>query len=272
MTAAVDWTGPRRQPCPACDRGPHDRALSITANPDGSSIAHCFRCGLVETTRGESRPGQVKSRPAVPLKNETLSEHGRELWRACRPVSGPARAYLEARACAIPPADGALRWHAELEHKPSGYRGAALVALVSEAATGRPLTLHRTWIRPDGTKAAVLPPRMLLGGHRKAGGVIRLWPDDAVSVALGVAEGIETALSLAHAAAPCWAAVDAGNLAALPVLPGIETLTIGADNDPAGRQAARRCATRWARAGRAVYVVTAPGALADLNDLAQEVA
>ena len=85
-------------------------------------------------------------------------------------------------------------------------------------------------------------------------------------------EVIETALSLAHAAAPCWAAVDAGNLAALPVLPGIETLTIGADNDPAGRQAARRCATRWARAGRAVYVVTAPGARADLNDLAREVA
>ena len=98
----------------------------------------------------------------------------------------------------------------------------------------------------------------------------------ATASASGTATG-STAYSLAqvaeHATAQsCWAAVDAGNLAALPVLPGIETLTIGADNDPAGRQAARRCATRWARAGRAVYVVTAPGARADLNDLAQEVA
>ena len=33
---------------------------------------------------------------------------------------------------------------------------------------------------------------MLCKGHRKAGGVIRLWPDDEVTDGLAVAEGIET--------------------------------------------------------------------------------
>jgi putative DNA primase/helicase len=79
--------------------------------------------------------------------------------------------------------------------------------------------------------------------------VCRLWPDDFVSHGLGVAEGIETALSLAHAYTPCWAAIDAGNLAALPVLAGVEVLVIAQDRDPAGEMAASDCADRWAAAG-----------------------
>jgi hypothetical protein len=38
------------------------------------------------------------------------------------------------------------------------------------------LTLHRTWVTATGDKANVEPPRLLLGKHRKAGGVIRLFP------------------------------------------------------------------------------------------------
>ena len=104
-------------------------------------------------------------------------------------------------------------------------------------------------MRADGTKADVDPPRLLLGGHRKQGGVIRLWPDEAVTTGLAIAEGIETALSLAHDYKPVWSVIDAGNLAAFPVLPGIETLIIGADHDEAGLKAAAACADRWAAAG-----------------------
>jgi putative DNA primase/helicase len=93
-----------------------------------------------------------------------------------------------------------------------------------------------------------------------------------VTLGLGIAEGIETALSLAHAYAPGWATLDAGNLAAFPVLSGIECLTIAVDNDPAGIRAADECAERWHAAGREVRLVMAPQAGADLNDLAQEAA
>jgi hypothetical protein len=264
----IDWQGPARQPCPACNKGPRDRALSVTRNPDGSAVAHCFRCEYAETTRGETRPGKAPIRPAAATKRETLSDYGRDLWRTCRPVSGAGLAYLQARGCVVPPADGDLRYHPALKHPVTGYTGPALVGLVTDAADGRAWrTLHRTWVRADGTKAPEAdPPRMLLGGHRKAGAVCRLWPDDCVNVGLGIGEGIETALSLAHGAAPVWAAIDAGNLADFPVLAGIECLTIAADRDPAGIKAARECATRWRAAGRRVRVVLPDADGADLND------
>jgi hypothetical protein len=133
------------------------------------------------------------------------------------------------------------------------------------------MTLHRTWIRADGSKAPVVPPRMLLGSHRKAGGVIRLWPDEEVTSGLGVAEGIETALSLAHAFTPVWACIDSGNLAALPVLAGIESLLIAADHDPAGLRAAEACGKRWAIAGREAWIVQSDAPGDDLNNMARAV-
>lgn len=217
------------------------------------------------------RPAQAVSRPVAAPLRESLADYGRDLWSACKPISGPAREYLEARACVIPPEDGDLRMHPALPH-PSGYVGPALVALVTDVVTREPLTLHRTWIRPDGLKAEVDPPRLLLGGHRKAGGCIRLWPDEAVSTSLAVAEGIESALSLAHAHQPVWSLIDAGNLAALPVLVGIECLLIGADHDNAGTKAARQCASRWHEAGARVYIVTPPQERTDLNNIAMEAA
>ena len=73
-----------------------------------------------------------------------------------------------------------------------------------------------------------------------------LWPSEAVTYSLGIAEGVESALALAQVHRPVWAAVDAGNLAAFPVLAGIETLLVAVDGDEAGRAAAATCADRWA--------------------------
>ncbi|CQR41705.1 conserved hypothetical protein [Thiomonas sp. CB3] len=86
---------------------------------------------------------------------------------------------------------------------------------------------------------------------------------------LGIAEGVETALSLAHADLPTWAAIDAGNLAALPVLRGVPELVIGVDADPAGEAAAKECSTRWLAAGRRVRLVRPDPGCGDLNDVAR---
>ncbi|SOY56031.1 DUF7146 domain-containing protein [Cupriavidus taiwanensis] len=267
-------TGNHRTTCPACGRGERDKTLGLTIEADGKGVAHCFRCAFTESYRPDcgARP-QAPARPRIKAvatqKHETLSDYGRELWSACKPLSGAAAAYLEARHCRIPPADGDLRFHPVLKH-PSGRTGPALVALITDAVTRLPLSLHRTWVQADGSKADVDPPRLLLGGHRKQGGVIRLWPDEAVTMGLGIAEGIETALSLAWAYTPVWACIDAGNLAAFPPLPGIEVLTIGADNDPAGTAAAQACAHRWADADAEVYVTRQTQN--DLNDILKEAA
>lgn len=268
MSAAIDWHGPSRQPCPSCGRNDRDKTLGVTVDA-GRGVAHCFRCSYVETLRDDRadiRPGKAIERPVGAPKHERLSEYGRELWNACSRLAGEALAYLLARDCVPPPDDGDLRWHPALKHPISGIAGPALVTLVTDAITGVPLTLHRSWVQANGKKAAVEPARMLLGGHRKAGGVIRLWPDEAVTTGLAVCEGIETALSMAHAYTPAWSCIDAGNLAALPVLAGIECLVIGADHDEAGLRAAQDCADRWAAAGVDVAVVAPKAARADWND------
>jgi hypothetical protein len=191
------------------------------------------------------------------------------LWRETVPLVGTVgEQYLRARGCVIPPADSDLRFHPELRH-PSGYRGPTLMALVTDARDCRPMSVHRTWIRPDGRKPDINLTRLLVAGHPKAGGVIRLWPNEAVTLGLCVAEGIETALAAAHAFTPVWACIDAGNLAAFAVLDGIEALTICADHDDAGMCAARACARRWAAAGCEVRIVMSdtPG-----HDMADEAA
>ena len=69
---------------------------------------------------------------------------------------------------------------------------------------------------------------------------------------------------------PVWATVDAGNMAAFPVLNGIETLTLFADNDlsGAGRKAAQECAERWREAGREAGIVMPELLGSDWNDVA----
>lgn len=269
----LSWThyegGSHRILCPACGRGDRDKTLGLTIEADGNGVAHCFRCAFTESYRPDrgarqQAPSKPHIKAAATQRHEVLSNYGHELWNACKPLSGVAVAYLEARRCCIPPTDGDLRCHPALKH-PTGYTGAALVGLITDAVTCQPLSLHRTWIRADGRKADIDPPRLLLGGHRKQGGAIRLWPNEAATMGLGIAEGIETALSLAWAHTPVWACIDAGNLAAFPVLPGIEVLTIGADNDAAGTAAASACAARWADDDREVYITKQTEN--DLNDM-----
>lgn len=261
--------GDHRLRCPECGRSDRDKTLGVTIKPDGGAVAHCFRCGFVGAHRD---PGQRKApsvaQRKIPEKAMNLSDWGMGFWHQCQTLSGVAVDYLNARNCVIPPVDSDLRWHPAVKH-PSGYTGPALVALVTDVHTRRAKSLHRTWINSDGTKAAS-PARLPLAGHELRNGVIRLWPDDAVTHGLGVAEGIETALSLAWAFKPVWALIDAGHLAKFSPLPGIESLVIACDNDPAGISAARKCGAMWADAG--VEVCMTRQELNDLNDVVREAA
>jgi putative DNA primase/helicase len=127
--------------------------------------------------------------------------------------------------------------------------------------------LHRTWITASGRNAPIESPRLLLAGHWKNGGVIRLWPDEDVKGRLGIAKGIETALVAADGFEPVWAAIDAENLGALPLLPAVKSLTIFVDDEDADRAAARLL-PRWAAAGRdLVFVLPEP----EDDDIADEV-
>lgn len=274
MTTFSDHeVGQHRLECTACGRGVKDKTLSVKIEADGSGVAHCFRCGYTESHHPDR--GAVRRTPTVKpaikpaiQQHKGLSDWGRELWAGTQELSGVAVKYLAARHCCLPPLYGDLRWHPALKH-PSGYVGAALVALITDVHSNEPLSLHRTWITATG-KADIDTPRLLLAHHSILNGCIRLTPNDEVNAVLGIAEGIETALSLAWAPLPVWATIDAGHMSKFPVLKGISTLVIARDKDPAGIAAATTCAARWVSAGTEVIVTNQ--SKNDLNDEVMEAA
>jgi hypothetical protein len=103
-------------------------------------------------------------------------------------------------------------------------------------------------------------------------GIIRLSPDDTVTSGLGLAEGVETGLAIMQRFGwrPVWSAASAGGIGRFPVLRGIEALTIFADQDSAGIEAARQCARQWQEAGREARILAPPQG--DFDDLAKAVA
>jgi putative DNA primase/helicase len=119
-----------------------------------------------------------------------------------------------------------IRWHEQL---------GAVIALMTDPLTGKATGVQRIFLNRDGTKRE----RKMLGRQ----GVIRLSPDDEVTLGLGICEGIEDGLDiLLMGWRPVWTATSCTAIANFPVLQGIECLTIFHDNDAPGTKAAHECA------------------------------
>ena len=125
-----------------------------------------------------------------------------------------------------------------------------------EGADG--FAVHRTYLRADGAgKAAIDPAKAMLGAV--AGGAVRLTQAQGPLV---VAEGIETALSLAsgllRGPATIWAALSTSGVRALCLPPEPGRLIIAPDGDAPGRAAANDLAERAQATGWAVSLLPAP--------------
>jgi putative DNA primase/helicase len=112
---------------------------------------------------------------------------------------------------------------------------------------GAPVTAHVTYLSPEGDKVNLgegMPSRKMLGpvgGHE--GVSVRLTPLPrvlALGGVLGIAEGLETALSasLLNLGMPVWAALNTALLSTFVPPDTIRKLIIFADNDVAGMKAA----------------------------------
>jgi hypothetical protein len=184
------------------------------------------------------------------------------------PLAGTiAETYLRSRGL-VAPATEDLLFHADLTYWDTRTGHPAMVAVV-RGRGGETIAIHRTYLAEDGSGKADLPkPRMMLG--RVGGGAVRLAPvgDDGV---VGIAEGIETALSVMQACPglPVWAALSAGNIEHPGLPPGIREVVILVDNDPtgAGLAAAERAAQRFHGEGRRVWTALPPRVGDDFNDL-----
>jgi hypothetical protein len=285
---------------------------------------HCFGCGAhgdvydwLEKQRGLSFPDAIRylggnqttaptppPRPAArtagpPPDGEALRKLAlaRRTWdEAVAPRGTLVEAYLAVRGVRLPDAD-VLRFHPRCPR--AGGVLPAMVALMTEPITDEFRGVHRTFLKSDGRgKADVHKPRMMLG----ATGIVQLADLHEIGVGLGLAEGIETALSVTQTIGwgPVWAAGSAGAIRAFPFMPQT-TLNIFSDGDTAGLNAARACSGRWVKAsandrtqrrvidanGRAIgdfdetnrgvkasaeVLIHAPPAGKDWNDVAREMA
>jgi putative DNA primase/helicase len=118
-----------------------------------------------------------------------------------------------------------------------------MLAMVTDA-TGKPATIHKTYISTDGEKAPVDKVRMFCAGAVPAGGAVRLAIPGPV---MGIAEGIETALAaMKMFGIPTWSALNAGGVERFE--PPVETkrLVVFGDNDAngTGQRAAYALAAR----------------------------
>ena len=245
--------------CRHCVRG--GDAIDLVRHIEGCSFKEAVAVlGGVDSARGRAAPA---ARSAA-NNDQSALDYAWRIWEQTADLGPEASAYFEGRGIDIDsvPEHGGLRWHTRCPWE----RGTkpCIVGRYTETLTGEPKGI---WRRPiDGGKPMTLGPM--------AGCVIQLWPDDAVEQGLVLGEGIETTLAAAtrieHRGTllqPAWAAGSAGNMAKLPVLAGIEALTILVDHDGsgAGQRAAEECAARW-EAFADVTLLTPTSLGADFND------
>jgi putative DNA primase/helicase len=176
--------------------------------------------------------------------------------------------YLAARGILISfetLAPGVLRFHPTCPMG-GGSSVPAMLARMNNIITGEFSGIHRTALSDDFSAKRVMPDnrpsRMVMGVAK--GSAVQLF---ACSKRLGIAEGVETALS-AHQIfkMPVWAATSAGGIRDFPVILGLEFLRIFADYDEVGLSAARMCKRRYKAAGIEVEIRYPPEPQSDWND------
>lgn len=274
-TSRTEWRFRTRGSLAICMVGPkrgmwRDHEAGVGGDPLGL-VSHLLRTGMRDAFAwamawlGQS-PVQVHPAAQVQQvhtldadknwsKNLAFSTWG----EAVAPENTPAEVYLRTRKLVLPEC-AALRFHPRAWRKNgNGPPGPAMVALMTTPNGNVPVGVHITYLQPDGMgKADGLSNKIMLGNT----GIIRLVDDAEVTMGLGLAEGIETALAIMQRTGwcPVWAATSAGAMAKFPVLGGIEALTLFADTDTngTGLQAAHTCAAWWAEAGRKVHIIRPP--------------
>lgn len=210
-------------------------------------------------------------RPARPTTDQDRADRALALWgEAHHPRETPVEAYLISRGLTLPgeAAGDVVRFHPSCPF--AGQRVPAMVALVRDIRTDRPVAIHRTALDGRGRKVTVDgKDRLALGPT--AGGAVKLTPDAHVETCLGIGEGIESTLSLRRlpefGPSPTWALIHAAGISTFPILAGIEALWIAVDHDLAGVRAAAACADRWQATGAETFRVRPCAEKSDLNDL-----
>jgi len=240
-------------------RGPragwgYDHATGESAGP--IDLIH-YATGLADKALFEeaARLAHMDVGPARRAPAHQSRDHTLEVARildGCQPLAGTvAETYLRSRRLQDP-ASPDLLFNPDLTDFDTRRGWYGIVAVVRDGAGEPTGGIHRTFLLDDGSAKAPPGKKML---NAVAGGSVRLaaLPEDGH---LGIAEGIETALSARMIfGVPTWAALSADGLRRWQWPQGVQRVTIFADAGDAGRQAAAALADRLNNANFANRIV-----------------
>lgn len=256
--------------CPAHE----DRTPSLSVSLGRRAILfHCFAgCPNEEVIAALGRQG-VRARELFDGSGEALPESPRQegadrnacqLWRAAGALRGsPAEAYLAKRGLTLHSAD--LRFHPET---PLGPRAAVrfLPAMLAAVRTDLGvIAVHRTFLNAATNRLAGFDrPKRALGSLQH--GAVRLATPRGGS--LGLAEGIETALSAAQLfGVPCWATLGTERFGLVTIPESVRELYLFLDNDAGGDVAEGRAREAYACEGRRIAAMRPRAFDEDWNDV-----
>lgn len=271
--------------CPVC--GGRDRFRFD--DKEGRGTFYCSHCGsgdgfkLLGLLKGwtfreaakqiESVVGTIQaSAPASKPNDADKLVICRRMWgESLTVVPGDPVALYLARRCGVESVSPVIRFHPRLAYRHddgSVTHHPAMISRVQDVA-GTGCAIHRTYLTDAGEKAS-LDPSKKVTGSLPAGAAVRLFPP---CECIGVAEGIETALSaFALFGVPTWAAVTAGGLERWMSPDGTRRVIVFADNDTSGtgQAAAWVLAKRLIASGIETEVRIPSQAGTDWNDIHRE--
>jgi putative DNA primase/helicase len=199
--------------------------------------------------------------PVGDIEELRQREKMKAVWEASGSprIGGPVDGYLEARV-------GCL-WPSQAIREGIYGRSPVMVCKIVDHAGERAVNLHLTMLTDDGQKANLDVAKRVMKGKLPDGCAIRLGPEKAV---MGVAEGIETAISAAIMFdMPVWACIN-GTLLSKWIPPAkAEQITVFGDNDAnfTGQSKAYHLANRLeVQYKRRVTVMMPPVSGDDWND------
>lgn len=255
----------KQGPCPVC--GGKDRFRFD--NKEGRGTFYCNHCGagngfrllqrvhrisFIEALQMAIRLGGIAgtepasySAPRIAERTEPAiaqpTRRVRQLLKESCAIEdcAPAIEYLCSRKLWPLPEGHRLRAHPSVEYWHDNRSVGRFPALVMAVRDGDSelVTVHVTYLTQDGAKVSDYEPRKILSPMTgRFGCAAQLMEFTDV---LGIAEGIETALSATKLTGiPTWAALNAGMLAKFEVSPQVSKLVIFTDRDVAGLEAATK--------------------------------
>ena len=256
--------------CPAHN----DRTPSLSVRVGRTALlfkcfAGCETIDVMRAIRGldMSIPAggqRLAGSPSSPHSPVWLRRRAQDLWDEALPIAGtPAQTYLRRRA--IPLTPPVLRYHPRTplgRGKLAAFRPAMLAAIHED---DRLVALQRTFLdaqEPRRARDLAHPRRSLAQPGR---GAVLL---AAATEALGLAEGVESALSaMILLGIPVWATLGSERFPHVAVPQTVTRLILLPDNDRAGRIGAAKASEVHVLPGRTIETIWPPAGFNDWNDV-----